>query len=225
MPAEADPAHDWERRLASWNARLLGALDTGHAGTSADPDVTPEILASRWLGAPGATDAQLGALEARLRVTLPPSYRSFLQTSNGFLQPSVLVPRLLPTDEVDWFRSRHQDVIDAWSLGLRMGGGATGDPDAFEHYLPGALQVSAIEHAGSAVYLLNPQVVDAEGEWEAFYFAHWIPGVNRYPSFRALMEDEMKNWEPPDAPAPMTPQRPPSPGGPWWDALLRIFRG
>ena len=219
------PVPDWERWLASWNTMLLGALDNEHPDTVVEPDVTPAILASRWLGAPGATDARLDALEARLGVALPPSYRTFLQASNGFLQPTVLVPRLLTTDEVDWFRARHQDVIDAWSLGVRTGGGAANDPDAFEHYLPDALQVSAIEHGGTAVYLLNPKVVDAEGEWEAFYFAHWIPGVNRYSSFRALMEDEMKNWEPPDSPPSPAPRTTHSNVKTWWEALRWIFRG
>jgi hypothetical protein len=140
---------------------------------------------SGWLGAPGDTETELVAL----------------QTSNGFLQPNVLVPRLLPAREVDWFRTAHQDTIDAWSHGA---------------YLPTALQVSAVEHGGTAVYLLNPRVVAADGEWEAFYFAHWVPGVDRYPSFRALMEAERINWTPPSAPPPKRPSQ--------WHALWSTLR-
>jgi hypothetical protein len=69
-----------------------------------------------------------------------------------------------------------QETIDVWS--------ASSDPDGFERHLPATLQVSARETVGTARYLLNPEVTSADGEWEAFYFAHWLPGVRRYPSFR-----------------------------------------
>jgi hypothetical protein len=92
------------------------------------------------------------------------------------------------------------------------------DPEAFEHYLPTALQVSAPERVGTAIYLLNPEVVNAEGEWEAFYFAHWVPGVRRYPSFRALMLAEQESW----MALPLPP--PPSRLKTYWNALRWIFR-
>ena len=219
------PVYDWEGWLRDWNAMLLGG---DPEPDTAEPHVTAEILASGWLGAPGATEEQVAAVETRLGVPLPPSYRSFLLTSNGFLQPTNLVPRLLSTDEVDWFSARHQDVINAWSLGVRLGGSAANDPASFEHYLPTALQVSEIEHGGTAVYLLNPRVVDESGEWEAFYFAHWIPGVVRFPSFSALMEEEMSNWE------QSTEPMPPGAAGAaethsdvktWWETVRWIFGG
>jgi HEAT repeat protein len=42
----------------------------------------------------------------------------------------------------------------------------------------------------SIIYLLNPQVVASDGEWEAWRFAHWIPGAERFPSFELLMRSE-----------------------------------
>jgi hypothetical protein len=53
------------------------------------------------------------------------------------------------------------------------------------------------------MYLLNPEVVGADGEWEAFFFAHWVPGVRRFPSFWALMLAEQEDFlapAPPPAP-------------------------
>jgi len=183
---------DWESWLREWNRALLASYDPGKYGAFVDPAVvTPERLASGRLGAPGATEEQLAELEARLGTRLPPSYRSFLEVSNGFLQPGVIVPRLFGTDEVDWYRVRHQDAIEVWTETLHEFGGADA-PDAFERHLPSCLQVSEVERIGTAVYLLNPEVVDANGEWEALYFAHWVPGANRYPSFRALMEQELE---------------------------------
>jgi hypothetical protein len=208
-------ASDWESWLRDWNRLLLERFDPERPDAFLDPDVTPEVVASGWLGFPGAGDAQLARLEARLGVALPPSYRAFLQTTNGFLQPGMIVPRLLAADEVDWYRTAHQDVIDTWLECAR-----TGEPtgDYFEQYLPFTLQVSAVERVGSAVYLLNPKVVNAEGEWEAFYFAHWVPGADRYPSFRALMENELKSRTAPPPPPP------PSGIRKWWDILRWIFR-
>lgn len=193
---------DWEPWLREWNRALLASYDPGKYSAFVDPAVvTAGRLASGWLGERGATEEQLTALEARLGMTLPPSYRSFLQVSNGFLQPGMIVPRLLGAEEVDWYRARHQDTIHVWTGTLGELGGAD-EPDTFERHLPSCLQVSEVERIGSAVYLLNPEVVDADGEWEAFYFAHWVPGADRYPSFRALMERELRTLTTPPPPPP-----------------------
>ena len=207
---------EWTRWLRAWNGQLLADLDPEEANAFVDPAITPAVVASGWLGFPGASEEEVGALERRLGARLPPSYRSFLLASNGFLQPGVIVPRLLAASEVDWYRVKHQDTIDAWRKGVSSGGG-TG-PDAFEHHLPHALQVSAVERVGTAVYLLNPDVVGPDGEWEAFYFAHWVPGVHRHPSFRALMLAEQASWL-----APPLPPRP-SRWKTYWDAVRWIFR-
>ncbi len=209
-------ADDWEAWLTAWNRQLLASYDPREYNAFVDSAVTAEVIASGWLDCPGANEQQLAAVEGRLGTPLPPSYRSFLQASNGFLQPGVIVPRLLGTDEVDWFRIAHQETIDAWTLGADASpAGLASGPDTFEHYLPSALQVSAVERVGTAVYLLNPMAVDGEGEWEAFYFAHWVPGVNRYASFRALMHAEREHWTArPPASRPQTN----------WETLRGIFR-
>ena len=219
MEMSREPAVEWERWLWEWNGQLLARVDARERDAFRDPAVTLEVIASGWLGFPGASEAQIAELEARLGARLPPSYRSFLQASNGFLQPGMIVPRLLPIAEVDWYRANHQDTIDSWTEGIAaVAGMPPRDPTAFEHHLPHALQVSGVERVGSAVYLLNPDVVDAEGEWEAFYFAHWVPGVNRYPSFRALMLAEQASWLAPEPPPP------PSQLKTFWEALRWAFR-
>jgi hypothetical protein len=47
-------------------------------------DLAETALETGWLGTAGATGEELAALEARLGLTLPPSYRSFLETTNGW---------------------------------------------------------------------------------------------------------------------------------------------
>ena len=59
-------------------------------------------------------------------------------------------------------------------------------------YLQTALQISDV--GDSSIYLLNPQVVTEEGEWEAWFFANWLPGAARYRSFQELMKEEYRNF-------------------------------
>jgi len=165
----------WESWLAKWNRELLDRIDLPHQSHLIQRGITPELIESGWLGYPGATEDQIAGLEARLGEALPPSYRAFLQTSNGFRQPGMIIPRLLPVDEVEWFRERNQWTIDTWK-------------DSED--LSDTLEISAHDIDGLAVYLLNPTVITADGEWEALYFATWNPGCNRYPSFRDLMKKE-----------------------------------
>ncbi len=42
----------------------------------------------------------------------------------------------------------------------------------------------------SAIYLLNPQIVTADGEWQAWFFSNWNPGAVRHRSFQELMVAE-----------------------------------
>ena len=211
-------AADWDRWLNDWNGLLLSRHDPSQFDAFVDPRVTPAVVSTGWLGFPPAPEAEVAALERRLDVPLPPSYRSFLLASNGFLQPGVLVPRLFACDEVRWLRDSEPETIDQWRPEASGAGAGSNDDGDFVHYLPTALQVSARETIGTAMYLLNPQVVDGDGEWEAFLFAHWVPGVARYPSFWALMQQERANL--------LAPPPPPPPGRlrTFMDAVRWIFR-
>jgi hypothetical protein len=56
--------------------------------------------------------------------------------------------------------------------------------------LSGALELS---HDGdAAVYLLNPRVLTANGEREAWFLATWSPEVERFPSFQAMMQSRYR---------------------------------
>lgn len=166
---------EWETWLARWNRELIDRLEPGRDYTDPENDLTTEIIASGWLGYPGATEEQIEQLETRLGMPLPPSYRAFLRSSNGFRQPGVLVPRLLPIGEVDWFRQQNQETIDMLK--------------SYElEDLTNALAISARERTGTAIYLLNPDVVDDDGEWEAIYYAHWMHPCPHYCSFPELMQ-------------------------------------
>ncbi len=136
-----------------------------------DTDISSEVIESGWLGYPAATEDQIADLEARLGQSLPPSYHAFLEVSNGFRQPGMMIERLLSADEVDWFREGHQGTIDILKEFID---------------LSNAVKISIQDLDWQAIYLLNPNVVTGDGEWEALYF-DCESLDDPYPSFWSLM--------------------------------------
>jgi hypothetical protein len=114
--------------------------------------------------------------------------------------------------EVEWFRVRHQNWIDAFleKSGYFAGELSRADRPAISdeeyliygeaqdcsklrcEYLSEALEIS--KRGEGAIYLLNPQVVTLDGEWEAWFFGDWLPGADRYRSFQEMMQAEYKNF-------------------------------
>jgi hypothetical protein len=203
------PDYDWQSWLHEWNRELLERFDPTIFNRPVpdmfrSPDVTPEIIASGWLGYPPATEEQIGTLEQRIGIQLPPSYRQFLKISNGFRQPGVLVPRLFSIPDVEWYHVRNQDVIDDWHDVVQStindifeeqpNDDEIAEEGLWEWFLPYTLEISAQETNGTACYLLNANRVNEDGEWQAFLFAHWIPGVAAYPSFWELMQSQHKSF-------------------------------
>ncbi|MGZ3664959.1 MAG: SMI1/KNR4 family protein [Ktedonobacterales bacterium] len=161
-----------------------------------------ELVRSRWLGYPGASAAQIVAVEQRLGVTLPPSYRTFLATVNGcwLVSGYASAYAFWSTEQVEWFAVRNQVWIDAWLEGYHLFGPMPRASDEEylnygphqgaamrEEYLQTMLEVSA-EGDNSSIYLLNPQIVTPEGEWEAWYFDH--EEITRYRSFWDMLHDQ-----------------------------------
>ena len=167
---------------------------------------------------PGAAEAELAAVEARLKIALPPSYRAFLKASNGLGPLDDLSPLLRPAGEINWFRVEHRDTIKAYTDPVESEGrtpdeayfdyGPDGSPDFRPKHFRHALQISGVEE--SAAFLLNPQVIDADGEWEAWHFANWTPGITRHRSFAAMVLAHLRPLVdvadfPPPAPPPGLP--------------------
>jgi hypothetical protein len=181
---------DWLAFLQEWNRELIACDDIAR-------DLPPEVKASHWLGFPGASEEQIARAEARLGRRLPPSYRAFLSVSNGWRSTGFFISRLWSTDEIEWFRVRHHEWIDDWNRGaeyydLRNPQQVVPDPNDERLSLPFTLEVSDV--GDSAIYLLNPQIVTAEGEWQAWFFSNWNPGAVRYDSFQEMMQAERKHF-------------------------------
>ena len=102
--------HDWKRLLTDWNKLVFSC--------ELEFFIESEVADKRWLGNPPATDAEIAALESRLGLTLPPSYRDFLQFSNGWngTEETPAVPKLLPADEVDRFSRLSPYELNSWQV-------------------------------------------------------------------------------------------------------------
>jgi SMI1 / KNR4 family (SUKH-1) len=192
-------AFDWNLFLRKLSQDFLERLEDSEFAS-----LPSEIIDTKWLGYAGATDTEISAVEERLEITLPPSYRSFLAASNGWLNLDNLSGKLLSTQDINWLALRKQEVINDWIAGVEMGGGSTPVPDheyvvygdeqdvtsIRNEYLQTALEVGGDLNQG--LLLLNPKIVFENGEWEAWFFAHWLPGANRYRSFQELMQERHK---------------------------------
>jgi SMI1 / KNR4 family (SUKH-1) len=139
-----------------------------------------------------ATDSEIAALEKRLGTSLPPCFVSFLRYSNGyalFNYPEVI----FGTEEIEWFVTHNKEYADIWNEACREVDdemyaqyGAHQNPvHVRAEYLYSSLQISDV--IDGYVYLLNPKIVNPNGDWEAWDFGSKIPGAIRYRSFWEMM--------------------------------------
>lgn len=183
----------WEQLLRQWSQEVIASEYAER--------LAPDVIAAGWLGYPGATEEQIRQAETRLGAQLPPSYREFLKVTNGWRMTTSFIERVWSTDEIVWFADRNPQWIAGYTRTRSNQSLPTVPDDEYFvygegqdpvlmriEYLPSALQIS--EEGDAAIYLLNPQVVTPEGEWEAWFLANWLPGAQRYRSFWELMQGE-----------------------------------
>ncbi|UJW35519.1 SMI1/KNR4 family protein [Saccharothrix sp. AJ9571] len=156
---------EWRPWLRRWSEEWLSV-----AGES---ELDPEVVRERWLGFPPATEEAVAAVEARLERRLPPSYRDFLLTTDGWRHAGQFVWRLRDTSDVDWLCVLEPFWEESWED---------------EKMLAHGVLISRDADAG--ILFLDPDDVDENGEWAAYSLFSWhAEPPTRFPSFTALMED------------------------------------
>jgi HEAT repeat protein len=142
-------------------------------------------------------------LEKRLGYRLPPSYLNFLLVTNGWSRTSVFLKRILPVSKVDWLQTLDPQLLDSLSFedsdnpagnDLAEYFSYDGRPIFDSAHLRQSLLVAEPIDGDSMIYVLNPLIVASDGEWEAWRFADWIPGAERFPSFELLMRAEFASF-------------------------------
>ncbi|MFB9738051.1 SMI1/KNR4 family protein [Streptomyces sp. NPDC057386] len=174
-------AFDWLSFLLGWSAEWADSLPADEVRGEDDESARRE----RWLGFEPASEERIVAAERRLGCRFPPSFRAFLTVSDGWRHAGGFVWRLAGTSEVHW----HEDeagLADTFEECL--------DEDASPEEVAAARvwrRGLRIDVESDAMYvLMDPEDVDAEGEWAVYSWAGWRAAPpERYAGFGAFMRD------------------------------------
>ncbi len=151
---------------------------------------------NNWLGFQKADLINIEKKEQELGIKLPPSYREFLEITNGFRQISLFSGNLYPIEQINWTKKKDPEFLEIFNIEDDID---ISDKDYFVYnenqrsvlfkveYLYETLQIS--DWLDGSVIFLNPKVKFGE-EWEAWIYANWFPGAKRYKSFYKLLEGE-----------------------------------
>jgi hypothetical protein len=154
----------------------------------------PQLIAAFGTPNEPASEEAIAVKEEELGRALPPSYREFLLNSNGLTPLNEMFEVLSPVEAVEWLAARNAEWIAQFQT--------EDDLSAEEHlyqpdqpetyraaYLNSCLLIS--DPGEKVLTLLNPEVADEAGEWEAWFFGpSTIGGAVRYPSFAHLLESQ-----------------------------------
>jgi hypothetical protein len=161
--------------------------------------ISDQSRANQWCGAHPATKQEIDSAEARLGVAFPLSYRSFLGITNGWRSFGRTVDRMLRSDQVGRLEEISPETLNV-ILKYRESNVSDEEYARFntsesravlrpKYYAKSLLIGTGID---GELLLLNPHLINSEGEWETLFFAHWLPGNTRFPSFVDFVEDTLQ---------------------------------
>lgn len=171
---------NWQWFLDRWNAQWKAVQKL------ADPEeADEEALAAGGLCFPPAGERRTAALERRLGTALPPSYRAFLQVSDGWRHAGGSVYLLAGTGDADWHRdpmgmkALYEEQLDARSAPSEV---------LMAGMWERALRLSV--DSDMTDVLLDPGDTDENGEWALYVYKGWSGEYpERYGSFAAFMRE------------------------------------
>lgn len=182
--ARLSTVEQWRSYLAEYSADVLRVADESELTAFSE-----EQRAAGWLGYEGAGEDRVAALEDRLGTRLPPSFRAFLGASDGWRHLSAFMYELLTADTVDWLR----DAMPGFTDDIKDGADDE-ELDAEFALMDRSLLISG--DADAQYWLLDPGDVSEDGEWAAYIWASWYPGLgDRHASFAELVAAERTSFE------------------------------
>ncbi|MEU6342450.1 SMI1/KNR4 family protein [Streptomyces sp. NPDC046977] len=180
-----DTTFDWRSFLERWSEEWADAQD---------PDSLTEddarALRDRWLGFAPADAERTAEAERRLGRRLPPSYRAFLEVSDGWRHAGGFVWLLAGTETARW----HQDA-DGLAKVWREAIGHDPSPEAVMEIGLWTDGLQLDEVSDLAYVLLHPLDVGTDGEWALYHYRSWAAAPpRRYASFQEFMEDMYREF-------------------------------
>lgn len=177
------------RKLAygkwTWE-RLLTAVSKRAIKTQRDL-FTKEQRKGKWLGFPAASEEAIAVAETRLNLKLPADYVEFLRVSNGLSALSNTTTRLREVERVDRLMTETAPDLVAILKEFHEDDA----PGSFER----SIQISNLGEMGGELVLLIPPA-SPDDPWQTWFYAPWVPGVIRYPSFRHFLEQTFQELLP-----------------------------
>ncbi|MDX3849504.1 SMI1/KNR4 family protein [Streptomyces sp. AK02-01A] len=177
--------YNWRPFLERWSEDWVDS-----AGALGQEVADEQVPRERWLGFAPADEDRIEALEERLGVALPPTYRSFLAATDGW-RPAGTSVRLMGTAEgVHW----HADPGGLQEIYESDLGESPSEEEVLTAGMWGrALQLSL--DSDMTDVLLDPGDVNADGEWAAYVHRGWSGEYpDRYESFTELMQALFKDF-------------------------------
>jgi hypothetical protein len=172
------PRFNWGSFLKRWSRAMVASGEFSSV-------LSPDAARTKWAGFAPASDPAIEQAEARLGLRLPESYRQFLKISNGWWLLGTAGPlRIWPVEEIRPMAEVEPETVKIWSELPHDSEADPGVADLPNSHLGSAIQIS---EDNDGRYLLNPLIKPHTDEWQAAFFAPWVPGAECYPSFQDLM--------------------------------------
>ncbi|MEU9350473.1 SMI1/KNR4 family protein [Streptomyces griseoloalbus] len=177
---------DWRSFLLRWSGEWADSLPEGET-RSEDDEIARR---ARWLGFPPASEERIAALEERLGRRIPPSYREFLEVSDGWRHAGGFVWLLAGTEDARWHRNE-SELADMFGEYLDEDAGPEERREADIWRRGLQLDVdSDVTHV-----LMDPEDVDEDGEWAVYTWASWRAAPpERHANFLAFMREMYREF-------------------------------
>ncbi|WP_171166956.1 SMI1/KNR4 family protein [Streptomyces sp. I05A-00742] len=169
---------EWQPFLTRWSEEWADACDPDDPL----PDEEEAARQARWLGFAPASESRIAALEQRLGRRLPPSYRAFLEVTDGWRNAGEFVDRLAGTDKARWYKDIY-GYGEFYELDEPSSSGDAAEGTMWSR----ALQLDV--ESDATTILMDPMDITGDGEWAVYCHQVWAAAPpERYASFRAYME-------------------------------------
>ena len=182
---------DWKAFLTEWSQNAVPLLRRLPAHALSREE-SAAVDRGSLLEAPAGA-AEIAGLEATIGRAIPPSYRRFLEASNGFAGLFHTGSRLLPAREVRLLADRRPPWLIEWETLTNVRVQPSKLRPLPGSLLPRMLRLDDGPEPFNDATLLDPSETDAAGDWRAVAFSDDGGGATTWSSFRGFMQSARIN--------------------------------